>query len=62
MKLVVSDKAAIHSFHLRGPGVNVKTGIDATGTKTFTITLKKGSIYRFFCDVHPDLRGRFKAT
>lgn len=63
VKLVVSDKAAIHSFHVRGPGVNVKTGIGAIGTKTFTITLKKGATYRFFCDVHPDeLHGTFKAT
>ena len=63
VKVVVSDKAAIHNFHVRGVGVNVKTGIGATGTKTFTITLKKGSTYRFFCDVHPDeLRGTFKAT
>ena len=63
VKLVVSDKASIHNFHLRGPGVNVKTGVDATGTKTFTINLKKGATYRFFCDVHPDeLHGTFKAT
>lgn len=63
VKLVVSDRAAIHNFHLRGPGVNVKTGIGAVGTKTFTITLRKGSTYRFLCDVHPDeLHGTLKAT
>lgn len=63
VRLVVSDKAAIHNFHLRGAGVNVKTGIGAIGTKTFTITLRKGSTYRYLCDVHPDeLHGTFKAT
>ena len=63
VKLVVADKASIHSFHVRGPGVNVKTSIAGIGTKTFTITLKKGAIYRFFCDLHPDeLHGTFKAT
>ncbi len=63
VRLVVSDKAAIHNFHLRGTGVNVKTGIGAIGTKTFTITLRKGSTYRYLCDVHPDeLHGTFKAT
>ena len=63
VKLVVSDRADIHDFHVRGPGVNVKTGIGAIGTRTFTITLKKGATYRFFCDVHPDeLHGTFKAT
>ena len=62
VKLVVSDKATDHSFHLRGVGVNVKTSIAGIGTKTFTITLKKGATYRFFCDLHPDLHGSFKAT
>ena len=63
VKLVVSDKASIHSFHVRGPGVNVKTSIAGIGTKTFTIKLKKGATYRFFCDLYPDeLHGSFKAT
>ncbi len=62
VKLVVSDRADIHNFHLRGPGVNVKTGIAAIGSKTFTITLRKGSTYRFICDVHPvELHGTLKA-
>ena len=41
IKLVVSDKSSQHNFHLRGPGVNVKTSVGQTGTKTFTVTLKK---------------------
>lgn len=51
IKLVVADKASIHDFHLTGPGVNVKTSVGGTGTKTFTVTLKKGT-YKFFCDPH----------
>lgn len=51
IKLVVADKASIHNFHLTGPGVNVKTSVSGTGTKTFTVTLKKGT-YKFFCDPH----------
>ena len=59
VKLVVSDKASIHDFHLTGPGVNVKTSVEGTGTKTFTITLKKGT-YRFFCDPHAStMKGSF---
>jgi plastocyanin len=58
IKLVVADKASIHNFHLTGPGVNVKTSVDGTGTKTFTITLKKGT-YRFVCDLHPNMKGSF---
>jgi plastocyanin len=58
---VISDKASIHNFHLVGPGVNKKlTSIDGTGTsKPVTLTLKKGT-YKFFCDLHPNLRGSFK--
>lgn len=49
--LTVADKSNIHNFHLVGPGVNVKTSVPATGTKTFAITLKKGT-YKFYCDPH----------
>jgi plastocyanin len=59
IKLVVSDKASIHNFHLVGPGVNVKTDVGGTGTKTFVITLKKGT-YNFFCDPHKStMHGKF---
>jgi plastocyanin len=62
IKLVVADKASIHNFHLTGPGVNVKTSVSGTGTKTFTITLKKGT-YRFVCDPHAtSMKGSFKVS
>jgi len=58
--LVVSDKSSIHNFHLTGPGVNVKTSVAATGSKTFRITLKKGK-YTFLCDPHAStMRGTFR--
>ena len=50
--LVVSDKSSSHNFHLKGPGVNVKTSVAKTGTKSFAITLVKGK-YTFVCDAHP---------
>jgi plastocyanin len=57
--LVVSDKSSEHNFHLTGPGVNVKTSVAKTGTKTFAITLKKGK-YSFVCDPHASsMRGSF---
>jgi plastocyanin len=60
IKLVVSDKASNHNFHLTGPGVNVKTSVSGTGTKTFTITLKKG-LYKFVCDPHSSfMKGSFR--
>ncbi len=58
IKLVINDKSNVHNFHLTGPGVNVKTSVSAIGTKTFTITLKKGT-YKFICDPHPFMKGSF---
>ena len=55
--LVVADRSPMHNFHLVGPGVNVKTGLAATGTKTFTVTLKPGR-YTFVCDPHPSAMKR----
>jgi plastocyanin len=60
IQLRVADRSSIHNFHLSGPGVNVKTSVSGTGTKTFTITLKKGT-YRFVCDPHASsMFGSFK--
>ncbi len=58
IKLVIADKSNIHNFHLTGPGVNVKTSVSAVGTKTFTVTLKKGT-YKFVCDPHAFMKGSF---
>ena len=62
-RFVISDRASIHDFHLSGPGLNrVLTGVEYTGTKTFRLTLKKGS-YRFVCDPHSGImHGRFLVT
>jgi len=59
VKLVVSDLSDIHNFHLKGPGVDVKTTIGGKGSKTFTVTLKKGK-YTFVCDPHAtSMKGSF---
>ena len=58
--LVVRDRSEDHNFHLTGPGVNKATGVEAVGTRTFTVTLKRGT-YRFLCDPHPDsMKGSFR--
>ncbi|MGH3109803.1 MAG: cupredoxin domain-containing protein [Gaiellaceae bacterium] len=55
----VRDLADMHTFHLRGPGVDERTQVEATGTVTWTVTFQNGD-YAFFCDVHPqDMRGTF---
>jgi Copper binding proteins, plastocyanin/azurin family len=58
--LVVSDKSDEHNFHLKGPGgVNVKTTVGFTGTKTFAIKVVKGK-YTFVCDPHVStMKGSF---
>jgi hypothetical protein len=63
-KLVVQDKASIHDFHLIGPGLSkVVTSVPFTGTKTVTVTLKRGT-YRYQCDPHAasGMKGTFKVT
>jgi plastocyanin len=61
--LVVQDKASLHNFTLNGPGIKNKTitGTAFVGTKTVTVTLKKGT-YRYYCTVHPTVSGTFKVT
>jgi plastocyanin len=59
IKLTVSDKSSAHNFHLKGPGVNVSTSVPQSGTKSFNVTLKKGS-YTFVCDPHKSsMKGSF---
>jgi plastocyanin len=56
---VIRDRSSIHNFHLRGPGVNKTTSVSAVGSKSFTVTLKKGR-YTFLCDPHPtSMKGSF---
>jgi plastocyanin len=51
-KIVVSDKSPIHDFVLKGPGLKVTiTKLAFTGTKTATVTLKKGK-YEYYCTPH----------
>lgn len=60
-RFVISDRSSIHDFHLSGPGLDrVLTAVDFTGTKSFSLTLKKGS-YHFQCDPHASImHGAFR--
>ena len=60
---IVADKSSIHNFTLNGPGIKNKTITDTSfvGTKTVTLTLKKGT-YKYYCTVHPTVTGTFKVT
>lgn len=61
-RIVVRDRSAMHNFHLIGPGVNRRTAVDFRGTRTWTLTLGRGS-YRYLCDAHARrMRGSFRVT
>ena len=62
-RIKVEDKAAVHNFHLIGPGLNKKTGISYKGETTWTIKLKPGR-YTYQCDPHAasGMKGHFRVT
>jgi plastocyanin len=58
-EIVVTDRAEIHNFHLAGPGVNMRTEVEAVGTVTWTVTFTDG-VYEYVCDPHASaMRGTF---
>jgi CHRD domain/Copper binding proteins, plastocyanin/azurin family len=59
----VSDRAAVHDFHLFGPGVNQSTGVGDVMDTTWTVTLQPGG-YAFVCDPHVGaaMRGTFSVV
>ena len=58
--IAIKDKSNIHNFHLTGPGLNKTTSVGYVGTKTWTVTLKKGT-YKYVCDPHASvMKGSFK--
>jgi plastocyanin len=63
-KITVADKSSSHNFDFFGPGVKkVITTVPFIGTKSVTVTLKKGT-YTFQCDPHASsgMKGTFKVT
>ena len=61
-RIKVEDKASIHNFHLKGPGVNKTTGVAFVGERIWTVTLKPGK-YTYWCDPHSSMmRGSFKVV
>ena len=60
--IMVSDKSPIHNFHLKGPGVNKTTGVAASGSATWKVTLRAGR-YTYVCDPHAAaMKGSFRVT
>jgi hypothetical protein len=59
--LTVTDESTKDDFHLRGPGVDRKTGVPGTGYAVWRLALKPGT-YRFFSDAHPKVGSTFTVT
>jgi plastocyanin len=55
--LVVADRSPFHNFRLKGPGVNVATTVASTRSRTFAVTLRKGT-YTIVCDPHKRMMKR----
>jgi plastocyanin len=49
--ITVRDKSGAHNFRLKGPGFNRATSVGAVQTRTWTVTLRRGT-YRYVCDPH----------
>ena len=58
-KIVVKDATKTDNFHLKGPGVNKRTGVVFKGTKTWWVKLAVGS-YVYRSDARKKLRRTFK--
>lgn len=56
--ITVRDRSTHQNFHLKGPGLNKKTGVGYSGTQTWTVTLKSGA-YSFWSDANKKLHGSF---
>ena len=55
----VTDNSIEHNFHLTGPGVDMATLVETTGTTTWTVTFTDGT-YNYRCDPHAaSMRGSF---
>ena len=61
--ITVQDKAAIHNFHLFGPGLSKKTSVAGMGSFTWTVKLKAGT-YTYQCDPHAaaGMKGKIKVS
>ena len=61
-RIKIEDKASIHNFRLKGPGVNKATSISGRTETIWTVRLRPGK-YTFMCDPHRStMRGSFRVT
>jgi hypothetical protein len=57
--VTVTDNDITHNFKLSGPGVDMKTEVEGTGTVTWEVTFVDGT-YNYICEIHPvQMKGSF---
>jgi plastocyanin len=49
--ITVQDKSNFHNFALSGPGIRKSTTVSFVGTKTWSVTLRRGK-YAYVCAPH----------
>jgi hypothetical protein len=56
---VINDTSGVHNFILARGDTNIrKTTIEFTGTVTWTVRIRRGKIYRYYCSVHSEAMSR----
>ena len=61
-RIRVSDKSNIHDFRLKGAVRKTITTVGFVGTKTVTVTLRKGTV-TYYCAPHASqMKGSFRVT
>ena len=61
-RIKIEDRASIHNFHLKGPGVNKSTSVRGRVETIWRVRLRPGK-YTFVCDPHAStMRGSFRVT
>jgi plastocyanin len=59
-RIKIEDKASVHNFHLKGPGVNKSTSVSRRAETMWTVRLRPGK-YTYLCDPHASMmRGSFR--
>jgi hypothetical protein len=58
-KFVITDTSGIHNFILSRAGTTVrKTTLEFEGQVTWTVRIKRGKTYRYYCSSHEDQMSR----
>ena len=61
-RIRVSDRSNMHDFRLKGSTRKTITGVAFVGTRTVTVTLRRGTV-TYFCSPHATaMKGTFRVT